>query len=164
MISLPLALAADSRGQPVVRKKKKATETLFESAVVRVTLENKKNSRPVLCICATDGNFSLDADSVEAVIKDTEKLIDEGEPFFTLWDLARCPVPPVSTVFRCLKWAMQNKYQLDEANRKMAVVVPYNRPVILQVVNSVVGAFQPLCPVRVTTCLNDAREFLCKSE
>jgi hypothetical protein len=164
MISLPLALAADSRTPSVVRKKKKATETLFESAVVSVTLENKKNSRRLLCICAIDGSFSLDTDSVEAVIKETEKLIDESEPFFTLWDLARCPVPPVAMVFRCLKWAMQNKYRLDGANLKMAVVVPYNRPVILQVVNSVVGAFQPLCPVRVTTCPHDAREFLCKSE
>jgi hypothetical protein len=160
MISIPLALSVGAT-QPVTPARKKKSETLFESAIVRVTVENKK-TMPIrmLSICAIDGSLSIDTDSVDGTIKATETLMNDGEPFCTVWNLQLCPVPHVSIIFKCLRWAMSNKCRLDTYNKRMAVVLPENRPVILEVVNGVVSAFQPQCPVRATSSLVDAVSFL----
>ena len=162
MLAGPLALiisGSDALTPASPVKRKKSTEIMFESAVVKVSLTQQREL-PIFCVEAVGGCFAIDEVSVEGVLEATETLLDRGEPFVTLWDLKLCPIPTGACVFKCLKWAISNKARLDAANKKMAVILPPTRLVILAVVRNVLTAFGPTCPVRATSDSTSAISFL----
>lgn len=137
-----------------------APRVLFESAIARVTLTTSSNRTRSLCIESLgDGSLGIDEFTVSGVLNATETLLEDGVPFKTMWKLKTCPVPSPSIVFRCLRWALMNKRRLDASNRRMAIVLPH-RPPILLVVNQVLRAFGPKCPVHATSDEREAEQFL----
>jgi hypothetical protein len=162
MLAGPLALiisGSDALTPASPVKRKRCAEIMFESAVVKVSL-TQQSELSFFCIEAVDGCFAIDDVSVDGVLKATETLLDRGEPFATLWDLRLCPVPSSACIFSVLKWAISNKARLDTANKRMAVVLPSTRPVILAVVRNVLNAFGPTCPMRATFDSTSAMSFL----
>lgn len=161
MLSAPLSLTVPSHAfAPPLPAKKPHVETLFENAVVKVSLTTDKR----LSIETLDGCFAIDDESVAGVMNATKKLLDEGDSFSTMWDLRNCPVPSPSCVLNCLQFAIANKSRLDASNKKMAIVLPATRPIILVVVKNVLSAFAPTCPVCATTDSRDAAAFLEREE
>lgn len=141
------------------------SESLFRNVIVNVSLaQASAESARIFTIEAVNGTMAIDDETIDGVLSATNSMLDDEVEFKTLWDLRKCPIPTPNVVFRCLRWAMSRKRDLDTYNAAMAVVLPATRPTILQVVNSVLHVFAPRCPVRATADLENAREFLNSSE
>ena len=137
------------------------TQTLFDSMVANVHVSQRSEADVQLfTIEAKTGTLPIDSDTITGVFNATEDMINKGQTFKTLWNLRQCPVPSPSVVYQCLHWAIKKKRALDNLNVGMGIVLPANRPVILTIVNSVLRAFGPRCPVRATAQLEDAQAFL----
>ena len=163
MFNMPLVVASPA---PVVaglgfKRVYPRMETLLDTLSARVTLRQQTaNATARFTIEAVNGSLPIDDATVEGVFDATEEVLGAGAEFKTLWNLQNCPVPSSRIVLRSLRWAMAHKRDLDRLNVCMAVVLPTKRPVILSVVNNVLRAFGPRCPVRATADLQDAIEFL----
>lgn len=136
-------------------------ESLFDSSIVKVSLEQKSaDADRLFSIEAKASNLSIDEDAVSGVFNATELVLGDELAFRTLWDLRTCPIPTPGVVMRCMQWALRNKRKLDQYNIAMAIVLPATRPTMLLVVNHVLRAFSPKCAVRATADVEDARAFL----
>ena len=137
------------------------SKTLFDSLSARVSIfQRSENDVQLFTIEAANGSLPIDDATIEGVLNATECMLKDGRTFKTLWNLQNCPVPTPSIVYRCLTWAIGHKRDLHMLNIAIGIVLPVNRPVIMTVVNSVLRAFGPRCPIRATTSLEDAEAFL----
>lgn len=137
------------------------SKTLFDSLSAKVSIfQRSECDVQLFTIEATNGSLPIDEDTIKGVLNATEGLFEDGRAFKTLWNLQNCPVPSPAIVYRCLAWAIGHKRDLDRLNVAMGIVLPVNRPVIMTVVNSVLRAFGPRCPIRATASLEDAEAFL----
>lgn len=145
---------------PIVRRFPHS-KTLFDSMSAKVSIfQRSSNDVQLFTIEAINGSLPIDDETIKGVFKATEDLFEYGSLFKTLWNLKNCPVPTPSIVYRCLTWAIGHKRDLDRLNIQMGIVLPVDRPVILNVVNAVLRAFGPRCPIRATSSLEDAEAFL----
>jgi len=157
----PGATAMHIATSPTTRVQAERVETLLDSPSARVSLlKNASQSVSLFTIEAKGGSAPIDASTIDSVFEITETVIADGTRFKTMWNLQNVPVPPPFVVYKCMRWALTHKRELDRLNVCMAVVLPSNRSVILSVVDSVLRAFGPRCPVRVTSRLDDATAFL----
>lgn len=118
-------------------------QTLFSSACVEVTLDPATRR---LTLRALDA--PIDDTSVSTMFSVTEALLEAGEPFSTLWDVRACRLPSAAVTWRCIKWAVSNKRNLDRLNTQLDVVCS---PGLLSTVKLVLRVFGPTCPTNVST-------------
>jgi hypothetical protein len=130
-------------------------EQLYASSCARVTLSQDLT----LHIAAQEGAVSVSEEDVTAVLAATENLMAQNLEFQTLWDLRACPVPSVTVVARCVRWALKHKPLLDRLNRRLAVVVPAGRA-LAALVATVLTTFGPTCDVHVSSNQVDAARFM----
>ena len=118
-------------------------QALFSSACVEVTLDPATRR---LTLRALDA--PIDDTSVSTMFSETEALLETGEPFSTLWDVRWCRFPPAAVTWRCIRWAVSNKRNLDRLNTQLDVVCS---PSLLSTVKLVLRVFGPTCPTNVST-------------
>ena len=92
----------------------------------------------------------LDDETVDTVLNRTELILKRNLTFKSYWDLRNVAVPTLSTTARCVRWAWRNKQSLDALNTRMLVLLPGGSDAMLRVVNLVLRAFGPTCPVLAT--------------
>lgn len=92
----------------------------------------------------------LDDDTVDAVLNRTELLLRRNATFKTRWDLRNVAVPSLATATRCVQWAWHKKRSLDQLNVRMLVILPAQSASMLRIVNFVLRAFGPKCPIQAT--------------
>lgn len=117
-------------------------QTLFSSACVEVTLDTATRR---LTLRALDA--PIDDTSVSTMFSVTEALLEENAPFSTLWDVRRCRIPSAAVTWRCIKWAVLNKRNLDRLNTQLDVLCDKR---LTGTVRLVLLAFGPRCPTSVT--------------
>lgn len=112
-------------------------------------------SYPHLTIQAQGGD--LDMDTVDAVLKHTEDVLEKHDMFSTRWDLRSCPLPSFSIVSKCLRWAIRHRSKLNAQNQRLTVLVPPGK--LQSVVAFVLKSFGPSCPTWVGDKAEDADTF-----
>ena len=136
-----------------------ADRTLFESGSARITLSKPAApALPHLRLVALPDE-PLDTHTIEAVLQVTDDLLDDGLLFKSSWDLRACGIPPVRTVGKSIRWALSRKAKLDHLNQRMAVCTR-DSPALLRVVQLVLKAFGPACPVLVSESATTCEEFM----
>ena len=126
---------------------------LFVNSVVCVSYKGDH-----LTIEAVEGGICIDEDSVEAVIRESERVLRRRVKFRTTWDLQFCPLPTASVVARCTRWAVQNRTELNSLNTRLAVLT--SSATLLGIVRVVLSVMGPRCPLLVSQSRSDVAEFM----
>jgi len=113
--------------------------TLFQSACVILSIENRHLKIQAL-------NSPIDDESVNMMMLETEKILQQEQPFTSMWDLRECHMPSVAVTWKCIRWAVKHKTELDHYNTELTIECN-NR--LRKIVNLVLRVFRPKCPVNV---------------
>lgn len=113
--------------------------TLFQSACVILSMENRHLKIQAL-------NSPIDDQSVNMMMLETEKLLQDKKPFTSTWDLRECHIPSMAITWKCIRWAIEHKSALDEYNTELTINCDNT---LRKIVNLVLRAFRPKCPVHV---------------
>lgn len=119
---------------------------LFASACVVLSMENRHLTVRAL-------NAPIDDDSVLRMFGATEDLLSGKESFQTTWDIRECQIPSVSVTWKCIRWALKNKSDLDLYNTELNILCPLR---LLGTVRLVLRVFGPKCPTFVKSTLDDS--------
>lgn len=131
------------------------SNVLFQSACVLVTLTPSNRHLTIQAL----SSGPVDDVSVDKLFEITEDLMKPGEqPFMTTWNLKNCRTPSRKIVFKCLKWALEHKSDLNSKNKRLAIVSGSNP--VNAVVKLVLKAFGPSCPIFVGTNEESAFRFM----
>lgn len=132
-----------------------ASNVLFQSACVLVTLTPSNRHLNIQAL----SSGTVDETSVEKLFEITEDLMKPGEDsFMTTWNLKNCQTPSRQIIFKCIKWALQHKTDLNSKNKRLAIVSGSNP--VNAVVKLVLKAFGPSCPIFVGTNEESAFRFM----
>ena len=132
---------------------------LFQNHQVSVTLEHTDAAHlNHLQITALPNQTTIERATIDAVTRETERILNASVPFGTTWHLQECPLPSFSIAASTLQWAISHHRSLNSLNRRLVVVLPVSKP-WLNFVNAILRAFGPTCPTRVTADEEDAAEF-----
>jgi hypothetical protein len=129
------------------------SRVLFQSACVVVSMTSDHLHIKAL-------NAPIDDDTIEALLKKTEELLDGTASFKTTWDLRECQSPSVGQAARCLRWALANKNRLNDKNQRLAIVHRETSTMLQKVITSVLRRFGPSCPMWLGASPQEADAFM----
>ena len=135
------------------------SNVLFQSACVLVTFSSPDRHLTIQAL----STGPVDDASVDKLFELTEGLLQPTEqPFMTTWNLKNCRTPSRQIVFKCIKWALQHKNDLNTKNKRLAIVS--GSSTVNNVVKFVLKVFGPSCPTFVGSNEESAFGFMQVSE